>query len=76
MDVRRERTSRLRALSERLTRRFHERQTGRTLSVVTLGGTRALSSNYVPVELASPEPAQSILDHVYRPAPFAVLAKS
>jgi threonylcarbamoyladenosine tRNA methylthiotransferase MtaB len=72
MEVRRERTRALRALSDRLTHRFHDRQRGRTLSVVTLGGTKALSSNYIPVELPSPAPAQEIRDAIYRPG-LAVL---
>lgn len=74
MEVRRERTRVLRALSDRLTQRFHERQRGRTLSVVTLGGTRALSSNYIPVELSAPREPQRLLDVMYRPAALRVVS--
>lgn len=61
-EKRKERTSRLRALSDAKTRDFRRRFDGRTLSVVTLGGNQALSSNYVDVELAYPRPAQQLLD--------------
>ncbi len=58
--VRRQRTHILRALSEDKNRKFREQWRNRLLSVVTLGDRAALSSNYIPVTLASPAPAQEI----------------
>lgn len=66
VQIRRERTRILRALSDRKTATFRRNLLGRTLPVVTLGGTEALSSNYVPVRLASPRPPQQILDVTVR----------
>jgi threonylcarbamoyladenosine tRNA methylthiotransferase MtaB len=62
VEVRRERTRVLRDISDRKTAGFRRRLLGRTLSVVTLGGTEALSSNYVPVKLASPRAAHQIAE--------------
>jgi threonylcarbamoyladenosine tRNA methylthiotransferase MtaB len=53
VSVRRERTRRLRELSERRTREFRRRMLGRTLEAVTLEKPGlALTSNYIPVEVA------------------------
>jgi threonylcarbamoyladenosine tRNA methylthiotransferase MtaB len=41
---------------------FRERFVGKTLSAVTLENGRAVTSNYVTVELASPRPAREIID--------------
>jgi threonylcarbamoyladenosine tRNA methylthiotransferase MtaB len=62
MEVRRERTRILRELSDRKTATFRRGLLGRTLSVVTLGGSDSLASNYVPVRLAASRGAQQIVD--------------
>jgi threonylcarbamoyladenosine tRNA methylthiotransferase MtaB len=59
--VRKERTRALRALAEEKNRAFRARFVGRPLEVVTLGGARALSGNYIPVELAHPREANLLL---------------
>lgn len=50
--VRKERNAVLRELAARKGLAFRERFAGRRLSVVTLEGGRAISSNFIPVELA------------------------
>lgn len=64
--LRRERTRILREISDRKTASFRRSLLGRTLSVVTLGGVDAISSNYVPVRLASPREAQQVLEVAVR----------
>lgn len=59
--VRKERNRVLRELAAAKHRRFLEQMVGRTLSVVTLE-EGALSSNYLKVMLATPQPANRILD--------------
>ncbi len=59
-DVRKDRTRRLRELSEQKAQAFRRRLLGKTLSVVTLGGRRAVSSNFVTVDLGAPMDAQQI----------------
>ena len=66
IEVRRERTRLLREISDRKTAAFRRKLVGRTLSVVTLGGVEAISSNYVPVRLASPQAAQRVMDVTVR----------
>ncbi len=61
MPVRKERNRALRELAAAKHRRFLEQMVGRTLSVVTLE-EGALSSNYLKVMLATPRPANRILD--------------
>jgi threonylcarbamoyladenosine tRNA methylthiotransferase MtaB len=54
VSVRRERTARLRALSDRMNREFRERMIGRTLSAVTLEQRGlALTENFVHVEIGN-----------------------
>ena len=65
VSVRKERTRILRAIGEEKNRQFRQRMIGQPLSVVTLGDREALSSNYIPVRLAAPCPAQQI--RVIRP---------
>jgi threonylcarbamoyladenosine tRNA methylthiotransferase MtaB len=61
--IRRERTRILRHLSERKNLEFRRGMVGKTLSAVTLdGGLRALSTNFLRIELASPRPANRILE--------------
>ncbi|MGQ9916985.1 MAG: tRNA (N(6)-L-threonylcarbamoyladenosine(37)-C(2))-methylthiotransferase MtaB [Bryobacteraceae bacterium] len=60
--VRKERTRRLRRLGAEKNLAFRRRFVGRTLSAVTLGDGRALTGNYLTVELARPRPAGEILD--------------
>jgi threonylcarbamoyladenosine tRNA methylthiotransferase MtaB len=60
-EKRKERTARLREWSETRNREFARRFDGQDLSVVTLGGVQALSSNYLEVTLAQPRPAQEIV---------------
>lgn len=60
--LRRERTAVLRQLSEEKNITFRHAMSGRTLSCVTLSENKALSSNYLPVELASPRSPNQIVD--------------
>jgi threonylcarbamoyladenosine tRNA methylthiotransferase MtaB len=60
--VRRERTAILRALSERKNLAFRQRMLGRRLSCVTLHENKALSTNYLPVELSAPREPNQIVD--------------
>ena len=41
---------------------FRDRFVGETLSAVTIENSRAVTSNYLTVELASPRPAREIVD--------------
>ena len=62
MPVRKDRNRRLRELAAAKNLAFRESMVGRTLSAVTLdGGTRALSSNYLQVELSSPSAARRVV---------------
>jgi threonylcarbamoyladenosine tRNA methylthiotransferase MtaB len=70
-EVRRERTRVLRELGEAKNRGFRLRQVGGELSVVTLGGTEAISSNFIPVRMAQEHPPQQI-----RPVRVASLTES
>jgi threonylcarbamoyladenosine tRNA methylthiotransferase MtaB len=60
--VRRERTAILRALSDRKNLAFRQRMLSRRISCVTLHENRALSTNYLPVELAFPREPNRIVD--------------
>ncbi|HXE11701.1 MAG TPA: tRNA (N(6)-L-threonylcarbamoyladenosine(37)-C(2))-methylthiotransferase MtaB [Bryobacteraceae bacterium] len=60
--VRRERTAVLRALSDRKNLAFRQRMIGRRLSCVTLHENKALSTNYLPVELSTPREPNRIVD--------------
>ncbi len=61
--VRKERTHRLRALAAKKNLAFRQSMIGRSLSVVTLdGGQRALSSNYLKVELARPRSENQLVE--------------
>jgi threonylcarbamoyladenosine tRNA methylthiotransferase MtaB len=60
--VRKERTRTLNELSARKNLSFRSAQLGRTLSAVTLGNGTALTSNYLSVDLASPRPANLLVD--------------
>ena len=59
-EIRKDRTRQLRELSERLARKFRQKMQGRRLSVVTQGGRRALSSNFITVDLGGDYPAQQL----------------
>lgn len=61
-ETRKERTRRLRRLAAEKNLAFRRRFLGRTLSAVTLDNGRALTGNYLTVELARPRPAGEILD--------------
>lgn len=61
-EVRKERTRRLRQLAAEKNLAFRRRMVGRALSAVTLGNGRALTGNYLTVELARPRPANEIID--------------
>lgn len=61
-EVRKERTRQLRRLAAEKNLAFRRRFLGRTLSAVTLDGGRALTGNYLTVELARPVPSNQILD--------------
>lgn len=61
-EVRKERTRQLRRLGAEKNLAFRRRFLGRTLSAVTLDGGRALTGNYLAVELARPVPSNQILD--------------
>jgi threonylcarbamoyladenosine tRNA methylthiotransferase MtaB len=60
--ARKERTRALRELAARKNLEFRQRMVGRTLSAVTLDNGTALTENYLSVELASPRPANRIVD--------------
>jgi len=60
-ETRKERNRILRELAARKNLEFRRRMIGRTLSVVTLG-EGALSDNFLKVELASPSPANQLID--------------
>jgi len=63
MSVRKDRNRQLRELAERKNLEFRRGFAGAMLSVVTLGeGTRALSSNFLRVELSQPAPANQLRD--------------
>lgn len=62
MEVRKERNRILRELASRKNDAFRRSFVGQTLSVVTLEGARALSSNFLPVELARPQAANQVRD--------------
>jgi threonylcarbamoyladenosine tRNA methylthiotransferase MtaB len=61
MKVRRDRNRILRELAAEKNLEFRRRMLGRTLSVVTLGDG-ALSDNFLKVELATPRPANQLID--------------
>jgi threonylcarbamoyladenosine tRNA methylthiotransferase MtaB len=60
--VRRERTRILRRASEEKNRQFRRSMIGRSVSAVTLGGDRAITSNYLHVHLRQLRPANQIID--------------
>jgi threonylcarbamoyladenosine tRNA methylthiotransferase MtaB len=60
--VRRERTRLLRQLSEEKSLQFRRTMIGRSLSAVTLGGNKAITSNYLPLHLRQPRAANQIVD--------------
>jgi threonylcarbamoyladenosine tRNA methylthiotransferase MtaB len=60
--VRRERTRVLRELSDRKNRQFREKMVGRTLSAVTLSENKALTNNYLQLDLTDAHPANQIAD--------------
>ena len=59
-EIRKERTRQLRELGDQKARAFRQRMLGRTLSVVTQGGRRAMSSNFLTVDLGTDVPAQQL----------------
>src|ERR1700733_1111818 len=61
MEMRRDRNRILRELAAEKNLEFRWRMLGRTLSVVTLGDG-ALSDNFLKVELATPRPANQLID--------------
>jgi len=62
MEVRKDRNRILRELSAAKNLAFRRSLVGQTLSVVTLEGDKALSSNYVPVKLGQPRPANQLIE--------------
>jgi threonylcarbamoyladenosine tRNA methylthiotransferase MtaB len=60
--ARKERTRLLRDLAAQKNLEFRRRMAGRTLSAVTLDNGKALTENYLNVELAAPRPANQLLD--------------
>jgi threonylcarbamoyladenosine tRNA methylthiotransferase MtaB len=61
--VRKDRNRRLRELAASKNLAFRESMAGRRLSAVSLdGGTRALSTNYLQIELGEPVPARQVVD--------------
>lgn len=62
MPVRKERNRILRELAAAKNLEFRRRMLGRTLRVVTLEGQRALSDNYISVELAVPRAPNQLID--------------
>lgn len=61
-EVRKERTRQLRRLAAEKNLAFRRRFLGRKLSVVTLDNGKALSGNYITVDLARPRPANQLVD--------------
>ncbi len=61
-EVRKERTRELRRLAAEKNLAFRRRFLGRTLSAVTLDNGKALSGNYVSIDLAHPRPANQIVE--------------
>jgi threonylcarbamoyladenosine tRNA methylthiotransferase MtaB len=62
--VRKERTRRLRDLAARKNLAFRTAQQGRVLSAVTLDNGKALTENYLPVEMAVPRGSNLIVELV------------
>ena len=62
MEVRKERNRVLRDLAAAKNLAFRQGLVGQTLSVVTLEGDKGLSSNYVPVTLGQPRPANRLVE--------------
>ena len=61
--VRKDRNRRLRELAAAKNQAFRDQMVGRSLSAVTLdGGRRALSSNYLQIELSGSLPARLVVD--------------
>ncbi len=60
--IRRERTRILRRLSEEKNLQFRRSMIGRSLSAVTLGGDKAMTSNYLQLRLRQSRPANQIID--------------
>jgi threonylcarbamoyladenosine tRNA methylthiotransferase MtaB len=60
METRKHRTHVLRALAAKKNLEFRRSMVGRTISVVTLDGGKALSDNFVKVILSTPRPANQI----------------
>jgi threonylcarbamoyladenosine tRNA methylthiotransferase MtaB len=60
--VRRERTAVLRELSDRKNLDYRRRMIGHTLSAVTLSNDSALTSNFLPVQLATPRAPNELVD--------------
>lgn len=60
MEVRKHRTHVLRALAANKNLEFRRSMIGRTISVLTLDGGKALSDNFVKVTLSTPRPANQI----------------
>jgi len=61
-ELRKERTRELRRLASEKNLAFRRRFVGRTLSVVTLDNGKALSGNYISIDLARPRPANQIVE--------------
>ena len=61
-EVRKQRTRRLRQLAAEKNLAFRRRFVGRTLDAVTLDNGKALTGNYLVVELARPRPANEIVE--------------
>ena len=62
IEIRKERNRVLRELAAQKNLAFRQGLVGKMLSVVTLEGDKALSSNYVPVKLGRPRPANQLLE--------------
>ncbi len=60
--LRRERTRILRELSDVKNLEFRRKMLGRTLSAVVLQGTKALSSNFLPIELSASRDCGSLIN--------------
>lgn len=60
--ARKERTRLLRALGEKKNREFRQRMVGRTLRAVTLDGGKALSENYLNIQLSRPRAANELVE--------------
>jgi threonylcarbamoyladenosine tRNA methylthiotransferase MtaB len=59
---RKERGRVLKSLADAKNVEFRRAMVGRTLSAVTLGNGEAITSNYLPVQLASERPARQLID--------------